>query len=139
MGHQGADRTLSLIRERFFWPYMQSEIEHYVTRSCSCLKQKKPCHETRAPLINILTTQPIELVCIDFLHLNRCKGRYEYIVMTLGLVLLCPLLAVLFTLSQEVGGRSYAISDTSHLSRLGSGGYKLDLQDPLTLSPGLID
>ena len=40
----------------------------------------------------------------------------------------------LFTLFQEVGGRSYAISDATHLSRLGSGGYKLDLQDPLTLS-----
>lgn len=79
MGHQGADRTVSLIRERFFWPYMQSEIEHYVTRSCSCLKQKKPCHETRAPLMSIVTTQPFELVCIDFLHLDRCKGGYEYI------------------------------------------------------------
>ena len=44
-----------------------------------------------------------------------------------------------FTLSQEVGGRSYAISDATHLSRLGSGGYKSDLQDPLILSPALIN
>ena len=79
MGHQGADRTVSLVRDRFFWPYMQSDIEHYVTKACTCLKQKKPCHETRAPLTNIVTTQPFELVCIDFLHLDRCKGGYEYI------------------------------------------------------------
>uniref|UniRef100_A0A8C7HDT1 Gypsy retrotransposon integrase-like protein 1 n=1 Tax=Oncorhynchus kisutch TaxID=8019 RepID=A0A8C7HDT1_ONCKI len=79
MGHQGTDRTVSLVRDRFFWPYMQSDIEHYVTKTCSCVKQKKPAHATRAPLTNIVTTQPFELVCIDFLHLDRCKGGYEYI------------------------------------------------------------
>uniref|UniRef100_A0A3B3TAH8 Gypsy retrotransposon integrase-like protein 1 n=1 Tax=Paramormyrops kingsleyae TaxID=1676925 RepID=A0A3B3TAH8_9TELE len=79
MGHQGIDRTTSLIRERFFWPYMQKEIEHYVARTCTCLKQKAPSKETRAPLISIVTTQPFELVSIDFLHLDKCSGGYEYI------------------------------------------------------------
>lgn len=79
MGHQGVDRTTSLIRDRFFWPHMQQEIEHYVAKSCHCLKQKKPCRETRAPLVNIITTQPFELVSVDFLHLDKCKGGYEYI------------------------------------------------------------
>uniref|UniRef100_A0A7N9AYF5 Gypsy retrotransposon integrase-like protein 1 n=1 Tax=Mastacembelus armatus TaxID=205130 RepID=A0A7N9AYF5_9TELE len=79
MGHQGVDRTVSLVRDRFFWPYMQSDIEHYVTKACCCIKQKKPCHESRAPLTNIVTTQPFELVCIDFLHLDKCRGGYEYI------------------------------------------------------------
>lgn len=74
MGHQGIDRTTSLIRERFFWPYMQKEIEHYVARTCTCLKQKIPCRETR-----VVTTQPFELVSIDFLHLDKCPGGYEYI------------------------------------------------------------
>lgn len=78
MGHQGTDRTISLIRDRFFWPYMQREIEQYVM-SCNCLKQKKPSRETRAPLTNIVTTQPFELVSVDFLHLDKCKGGYEYI------------------------------------------------------------
>ncbi len=79
MGHQGVDRTTSLIRDRFYWPYMQREIEEYVMRRCVCLKHKKPCHETRAPLTNIVTTQPFELVSVDFLHLDKCKGGYEYI------------------------------------------------------------
>ena len=79
MGHQGIDRTTSLIRDRFFWPYMQKEIEHYVARTCTCLKQKTPCKETRAPLTSIVTTQPFELVSIDFLHLDKCQGGYEYI------------------------------------------------------------
>lgn len=68
-----------MIGDRFFWPKMQGEIEHFVTKSCNCLKQKKPSKETRAPLMNIVTTHPFELVSIDFLHLNRSKGGFEYI------------------------------------------------------------
>lgn len=83
MGHQGVDRTLSLIRDRFFWPQMRDEIEHYVTRVCACLKQKKPSREIRAPLTNIVTTHPFELVSIDFLHLDKCKGGYEYILVVI--------------------------------------------------------
>lgn len=76
MGHQGIDRTTSL---RFYCPYMQREIEHYVLGKCVCLKHKKPSREARAPLTNIVTNQPFELVSVDFLHLDRCKGVYEYI------------------------------------------------------------
>lgn len=83
MGHQGVDRTLSLVRDRFFWPQMRSEIEHYVTRTCTCLKQKKPSKQTRAPLTNIITTHPFELVSVDFLHLDKCRGGYEYILVVI--------------------------------------------------------
>ncbi|XP_035264283.1 uncharacterized protein LOC118222647 [Anguilla anguilla] len=79
MGHLGAERTLSLVRERFFWPRMQSDVEHYVTEVCECLKRRQPCKRTRAPLTTIKTTYPFELVSIDFLHLEPSKQGYEYI------------------------------------------------------------
>uniref|UniRef100_A0A1A8ASJ6 Gypsy retrotransposon integrase-like protein 1 n=1 Tax=Nothobranchius furzeri TaxID=105023 RepID=A0A1A8ASJ6_NOTFU len=78
MGHQGIERTTSLVRDCFYWLFMQKEIEDYVMRTCVCLKTKKPCHEIRAPLTNIVT-QPFELVPVDFLHLDKCKGGYEYV------------------------------------------------------------
>ena len=31
MGHLGAERVLHLTRERFFWPHMKRDIEHFVT------------------------------------------------------------------------------------------------------------
>ena len=83
MGHVGTDRVLDLVRQRFFWPRMQTDIEHFITNVCSCIKQKRPVLPIRAPLQPIMTTSPFELVSIDFLHLERSKGGYEYILVVM--------------------------------------------------------
>lgn len=83
MGHLGVERTVNLIRERFFWPHMQRDAEQYINHQCTCLKDKRPHKPTRAPLNNIATTYPFELVSIDFLHLETCKGGYEYILVVI--------------------------------------------------------
>ena len=79
MSHLGTEKVLSLARQRFYWPKMQSDIEFYINNKCSCIKQKKPAKATRAPLVPIITTQPMELVSIDSLHLEKSKGGFEYI------------------------------------------------------------
>ena len=43
------------------------------------MKQKSPTLKTRAPLKPIMTTSPFELIAIDFLHLEKNSGGYEYI------------------------------------------------------------
>ena len=42
------------------------------------MKDKKPNLAQRAPLETITTTQPFELITVDYLHLDQCKGKYEY-------------------------------------------------------------
>ena len=79
MGHLGADRVFDLTRERFYWPRMHTQITEYVTKVCPCLKDRAPNKHTRAPLQNIVSTMPLELISIDFLHLERSVGGYEYI------------------------------------------------------------
>jgi hypothetical protein len=81
MGHPGRDRTNSIVRERFYWPRMTSDMENWVQRCDRCLKIKKEPH--RAPLVNIITTQPMELVCINYLTLESSKGgQHNFLVIT---------------------------------------------------------
>ncbi|KAI2652210.1 Retrovirus-related Pol polyprotein [Labeo rohita] len=79
MGHLGVERTINLIRDRFYWARMQGDTEHFIVNECECLMRKKPHKATRAPLVSVVTTRPFELVSVDFLHLETSKGGYEYI------------------------------------------------------------
>ena len=75
VGHQGILRTLSLLRERFYWPGMQEEATQYVMHCSRCLRRKTPPQV--APLQPILVTQPLELVHMDYLSLEPSKGNIE--------------------------------------------------------------
>ena len=79
MGHLGHERVLALARDRFYWPRMAAIIQRYVTQECTCMINKKPVLGYRAPMKSIATSGPLELVSMDFLHLERAKGGYEYI------------------------------------------------------------
>ena len=79
MGHLGTERVLNFARQRFFWPRMHADIEHFIQKVCRCVKQRRPVFQARAPLQPIVTTCPLEMISIDFLHLERSKGGYEYI------------------------------------------------------------
>lgn len=78
LGHQGQDRTLSLVRARFFWPGFETDVQHKVKNCIRCISRKTVPNPS-AELINIHSTQPMELVCIDFLSLEKSKGGYENI------------------------------------------------------------
>uniref|UniRef100_H3B5S1 Gypsy retrotransposon integrase-like protein 1 n=1 Tax=Latimeria chalumnae TaxID=7897 RepID=H3B5S1_LATCH len=83
MGHLGVEKTLNLIRDRFYWPWMQHDVEHYLTRVYECLKKKKPNKATQALLSTIKMTYPFEMVSINFLHLETCKQGYEYVLVVM--------------------------------------------------------
>ncbi|MEE4247445.1 MAG: RNase H-like domain-containing protein [Kangiellaceae bacterium] len=77
MGHLGRERTLQLLRERFFWPGMAEAAATHVSRCQRCvLRKSKPC---RVPLTSIESSNPMELLCCDFLSLEPSKGAVENI------------------------------------------------------------
>ena len=78
MEHQGRDKTLSLVKDRFVWNGMTRDVETWITNCNRCIhvRRKKPTNE-RAALINIESSQPLELVCMDYLSLERSNGGYE--------------------------------------------------------------
>ena len=75
VGHHGRVRTISLLRERFFWPGMQEEATQYVVKCSRCLRRKTTLQV--APLQPIYVTQPLELVHMDYLSLEPSKGNIE--------------------------------------------------------------
>ena len=76
-GHQGQLRTMHLVKQRFYWANMERDVAH----PCEvlhqvCVMSKTPEPDGRAPLENVKTTAPLELVCIDFWTAEEeAKGR----------------------------------------------------------------
>ena len=69
MGHMGIERTLELVRSRFYWPKMAYDVETKIKQCERCVRRKSQ-PEKAAPLVNIQTSRPLELVCMDFLSLE---------------------------------------------------------------------
>jgi hypothetical protein len=63
-GHQGKTRTLSLARERFWWPGMRKEVLSAVESCGRC--QAYEAKSIIAPMESIRATQPLELVHVDY-------------------------------------------------------------------------
>lgn len=78
VGHQSIERTLELARERYYWPGMVRDVKRKVSTCDRCIKRKCPpdAHK-HVPLRPIHTSQPLELVCLDFLKLEKSKGGFE--------------------------------------------------------------
>lgn len=82
MGHLGAERTTNLLRSRFYWPKMASEVEQYIKNCGECITRKTP-YTKAAPLHQITSNGPMDLVCIDFLSLEPdSKGLSNILVVT---------------------------------------------------------
>ncbi len=76
IGHQGRDKTLWLAKQRFFWIGLEADVIARVERCQRCTCRKTPAIPS-AELVTIQTSRPMELVCVDFLSLERSKGGFE--------------------------------------------------------------
>lgn len=68
-GHLGIEKTTDLIRNRFYWPKMAADIDHYIKTCGQCVARKTSPHKA-APLHQITSSGPMDLVCIDFLSIE---------------------------------------------------------------------
>nr|KYP50846.1 Transposon Ty3-I Gag-Pol polyprotein [Cajanus cajan] len=52
MGHFGVEKTLSFLKEKFFWPHMRRDVERFCSRCIACLQAKSKVmpHGTYTPL-----------------------------------------------------------------------------------------
>ena len=75
VGHLGQDRVLDLLRDRFYWPGMHVDVVSYINSCPRCLGRKS--QPDKAPLLNIETRQPPELIHLDYLKIEPSKGNIE--------------------------------------------------------------
>ncbi len=82
LGHLGQERTVDLLRSRFFWPRMSMQVEEYIKNCGECVTHKTPIQRT-APLHQIVSHGPMDLVCMDFLSMEPdSKGISNVLVVT---------------------------------------------------------
>jgi len=82
MGHMGRKRTLDLLTSRFYWTNVSNDVAAYISRCDRCLRRKSLTNQ-KAPLVNITTSYPLELVSIDYLTLETSKGGFENILVVM--------------------------------------------------------
>ena len=58
---------------------MARHIQHYIREQCRCMVNKAPNVQERAPLVPIKATYPFQIVPVEYLLLDKCKGWYQYV------------------------------------------------------------
>ena len=68
VGHQGRDRTYSLLQERFWWPKMRTQMMMAIQNceKCKIYEKKDP----KAPLCTIVATEPMDLVHVNLVRME---------------------------------------------------------------------
>ena len=79
IGHPGQERTLSLAQSRYFWVGLPKDIGSKIKGCRRCTCAKAPYLPQRSPLVSIVTSRPMELLCMDFLGLEEAKGKFLYV------------------------------------------------------------
>ena len=74
-GHQGRDRMLSLMKERFWWPGMAVQVVG-VVKGCLRCKQFEALPAI-ADLVTIESTEPLDLVHIDIVNMETTVATKE--------------------------------------------------------------
>ena len=66
--HQGRDRTYSLLKERFWWLKMRTQMMTSIMNCAKCRVFEK--REPKVPLCLIIATEPMDLIHVDLLGLE---------------------------------------------------------------------
>ena len=76
-GHQGAERTLQLLRRRCYWPCMASDVIQACHSCQRCQLSKKPAIPASQSHGHLIATEPLELVAMDFTKLDMASNGVE--------------------------------------------------------------
>ena len=76
-GHQGVERTLSLLRKRCYWPRMMQDVQQWCKTCERCMIGKAPTPSIKPPTGNLIAYNPLEILAIDFTLLEKASDGRE--------------------------------------------------------------
>ena len=66
-GHLGVNKTYDKLRDRYFWPKMFADVQHWVLSCPHCQMKKSPKQRQTAPVLPIAVEGPFHRVAVDCL------------------------------------------------------------------------
>uniref|UniRef100_A0A3B3Q5I1 Gypsy retrotransposon integrase-like protein 1 n=1 Tax=Paramormyrops kingsleyae TaxID=1676925 RepID=A0A3B3Q5I1_9TELE len=78
-GHQGAERTTELVRQRCYWPGMGEDIKQWCHNCERCTLARTTQPRLRAPMGHLLASRPNQILAVDFTLLEQSSDDKEHV------------------------------------------------------------
>ena len=79
--HQGIERTEALMRSRYYWPRMLSDIQGWIQKCSRCTLARH--QKVRTPLGTLSASRPLEVIAMDYTMLEKSSdGKENVLVIT---------------------------------------------------------
>ena len=80
LGHPGPEKTIQVIKQRFFWVGMRADVKIYIQSCDLCSRNKKASRNPKAPMRKFHAGNPMERIHIDILGpLTESARQNKYI------------------------------------------------------------
>lgn len=76
-GHQGIERTVSLVRDRFHWPTVLDDVKKHCQQCRRCILAKEPKPKVKTKMSHLTASRPLEIVAMDFTMLDKSSSGIE--------------------------------------------------------------
>ena len=83
-GHLGVKKTLSKVRQRYYWPGLQNDVRSYIAGCEKCSKRKGPIPSKSAPMQIVRSGYPMERIAVDILGEFPVTERGNKYVLVVG-------------------------------------------------------
>jgi hypothetical protein len=79
-GHLGIQRTVARVQQRFYWPGCALDVARWCAACPQCASRKGKPPPGRAPMKNVKTGSPFDIIALDILDTHRPTPKgYRYI------------------------------------------------------------
>ena len=76
-GHQGLERTVELIRSRYYWPTIVQDTKDFIKACKRCKIAKEPVPKLKTKMQHLTAMKPLDIIAIDFTILEMSSSGIE--------------------------------------------------------------